>query len=411
MTNGWTGGQYSVFRAALGAYLTVHFLTLVPWGRELFSDRGMLPHATASPLALAFPDLLTAFDAPAVVTALLLLAAGASVLLAAGLHDRAAAVFLWYVWTCLLGRNPLILNPGIPYIGWLLLAHALLPPAPLGSLAARGGKPVGRWRMPATIFTGAWILMAVGYTYSGATKLVSPSWIDGTAVARVLENPLARPGLLRETALGLPPELLTLATWATLALELLFAPLALSRRLRPWIWTMALAMHVGLIALIDFADLSLGMVMLHLFTFDPDWVPPRKPRSPETVFYDGGCGLCHWAVRFLLSEDRTPDGAFRFAPLRGTSFQALATEAVGLPDSLVLRTDDGRMLTRSRAVLHLGHRLGGLWRVLAGLLGRLPLAVLDRSYDAVARFRHRVFAPPEAACPIVPRELRSRLLT
>jgi hypothetical protein len=31
---------------------------------------------------------------------------------------------------------------------------------------------------------------------------------------------------------------------------------------------LGLAMHVGLIVLIDFADLSLGMVMLHLFTFD-----------------------------------------------------------------------------------------------------------------------------------------------
>src|SRR5688572_16316215 len=149
MTNGWTGGQYSVFRLAFGAYLCVHFSSLVPWGPELFSDRGMLPRATASPLAFAFPNLLTAFDAPAVVTALLLGAAGASVLFATGLYDRAAALFLWYVWACLLGRNPLILNPGIPYVGWLLLAHVLLPRAPFGSLAGRGRPdPGGGWRMP-----------------------------------------------------------------------------------------------------------------------------------------------------------------------------------------------------------------------------------------------------------------------
>jgi predicted DCC family thiol-disulfide oxidoreductase YuxK len=411
MTNGWTGGQYSVFRLAFGAYLCVHFSSLVPWGPELFSDRGMLPQATASPLAFAFPNLLTAFDAPAVVTALLLAAAGASVLFATGLYDRAAALFLWYVWACLLGRNPLILNPGIPYVGWLLLAHVLLPRAPFGSLAGRGRPdPGGGWRMPALIFTGAWILMAVGYTYSGATKLVSPSWIDGTAVAHVLENPLARPGPLRDAARGLPTDLLKLATWATLALELSFAPLALSRRLRPWIWTMALAMHLGLVALIDFADLSLGMVMLHLFTFDPDWIPARKVRTPETLFYDGACGLCHGTVRFLLSEDPSPGGAFRFGPLGGANFQAAMPTAAELPDSLVLRTDDGRILTRSRAVLHLGQRLGGLWRVLAGLLGRLPHSLLDRSYDAVARLRHRVFARPQVACPVVPRELRARLL-
>lgn len=96
--------------------------------------------------------------------------------------------------------------------------------------------------------------------------------MDGTAVAHVLENPLARPGALREAILDLPGGVLRLGTWATLTLELLFAPLALARRLRPWIWMLALGLHVGLIVLIDFADLSMGMVMLHLFTFDPAWV-------------------------------------------------------------------------------------------------------------------------------------------
>ena len=30
MSNGWTGGQYIVYRAVLGVYLLVHFLALVP---------------------------------------------------------------------------------------------------------------------------------------------------------------------------------------------------------------------------------------------------------------------------------------------------------------------------------------------------------------------------------------------
>jgi len=30
-------------------------------------------------------------------------------------------------------------------------------------------------------------------------------------------------------------------------------------------------MHVGLVALLNFADLSLGMLMLHLFTMDARW--------------------------------------------------------------------------------------------------------------------------------------------
>ncbi|MGH7213559.1 MAG: hypothetical protein ACREIT_02165 [Tepidisphaeraceae bacterium] len=39
-------------------------------------------------------------------------------------------------------------------------------------------------------------------------------------------------------------------------------------------------MHLGLMVLIDFADLSLGMVMLHAFTFNPAWVKRRCGSSP-----------------------------------------------------------------------------------------------------------------------------------
>src|SRR5262249_39123064 len=155
---------------------------------------------------------------------------------------------------------PLISNPGLPYVGWLLLAHACLPPAPYGSWAARGrADPGNGWQVPEGIFRVAWILMALGYTYSGYTKLVSPSWLDGTAIARVLDNPLARPGPVREAVLSLPGGVLRLMTWGALVAELSFAPLALVPRLRPWLWGLMALMHLNLIVLIDFADLSLGM--------------------------------------------------------------------------------------------------------------------------------------------------------
>jgi predicted DCC family thiol-disulfide oxidoreductase YuxK len=305
---------------------------------------------------------------------------------------------------------PLIANPGLPYVGWMLLAHACLPPAPYGSLAARGRTDPGNgWSMPPAIFLVAWVLMALGYTYSGYTKLVSPSWLNGTAVARVLDNPLARPTPLREWLLHLPDWALHGATWTALVLELGFAPLALFRRLRPWLWTVLLMMHFSLMTLIDFTDLSLGMVMLHLFAFDPAWVRSRAAAATEMVFYDGHCGLCHRTVRFVLAEDRSGD-AFRFAPLDSDAFRQALPEAerARLPDSIVVQTADGRVLTRSAAILHILLRLGGIWR-LVGVAGRcIPAAVRDRLYDGIARIRRRVFAAPAAACPILPPHLRAR---
>jgi predicted DCC family thiol-disulfide oxidoreductase YuxK len=410
MRNGWTGGQYSVFRILLGSYLCEHFLRLLPWGRELFSNQGALPNSSASPLIHLFPNIFGVWDSPAFVLSLLALGAVLGLLLAMGVWDRAAAVVTWYLWACLLGRNPLIANPSLPYIGWLLLAHAVLSPAPYGSWAARGrADPRGKWEMPAGLFTLAWMVMAAGYSFSGYTKLISPSWVDGSALARVLENPLARPTILRGALLALPPVVLRLATWGGLSLELGFAPLALFRRIRPWLWGGMVSLHVGLLAMVDFADLTAAMLLVHFFTFDPAWIRPHAAGLQEWLFYDGHCGLCHRMVRFVLAEDRT-GSSFRFAPLESAFFASRipAEQRAALPDSIVVQAARGELMTRSAAILHVMRRLGGLWRILAALAGVIPGVMLDWCYDRVAGVRRKIFRAPAEACPILPVELRSR---
>jgi len=267
---GWDARRYALFRIGLGLYLLVHFAQLLPWAAETFSDQGMLPDAALSPIAHAFPNVLAVWDSPAVVEGLVLGAAVLCLPLIFGWRDRAAAIGVWFVWACLLGRNPLITNPSYPYVGLLLLAHACLDPSRPG------------WRMPRSMHRAIWIVMAVGYSYSGLTKLASPSWIDGTAVAWILDNPLGRPTPLREWLRSMPAAL-RVATWATLALEVGFAPLACARRLRPWLWAAMLGMHLSLLALIDFADLTLGMVVLHAFTFDPAWLQRSAAKTRGTV--------------------------------------------------------------------------------------------------------------------------------
>jgi predicted DCC family thiol-disulfide oxidoreductase YuxK len=264
--------------------------------------------------------------------------------------------------------------------------------------------------MPPALFAVAWVLMALGYSYSGYTKLSSPSWLDGTAFAHVLENPLARPTALREWLLALPAGLLKAFTWGALGAELAFAPLALVRPLRPWLWLLLLGMHVDLMILVDFTDLSLGMVMLHFFTLDPAWVRPRAAPAAELLLYDGHCGLCHRWIRFVLAADRAE--AFRFAPLGGEAFAAAVPEAAraSLPDSVVVVTAGGGRLVRSRAALYILARLGGLWRVLGGVARVVPRPILDAAYDGVAGVRHRLFARPTDACPVVAPELRTRFL-
>ncbi len=144
--------------------------------------------------------------------------------------------------------------------------------------------------------------------------------MDGCALFRVLQNPLARPTPLRILVLTLPFGLLRIGTWGALGLELGFAPLALLRKARPLIWVAMVALHCSLVLLVNFADVTMGMLLLHLFTFDPQWIRPKRAAAgTEMVFYDGHCGLCHRAVRFVLAEDRAGN-TFRFSALQGELF-------------------------------------------------------------------------------------------
>jgi predicted DCC family thiol-disulfide oxidoreductase YuxK len=264
--------------------------------------------------------------------------------------------------------------------------------------------------MPADIYLAAWILMSLAYTYSGYTKLVSPSWLDGSALSRVLSNPLARDTVLRTLMLSLPPWFLKAATWSALGLELSFAPLALFRRLRPLIWVAMVSLHLGLILLINFSDLTAGMLILHLFAFDPAWVPSPRPAG-ETVFFDGHCGLCHGFVRFVLQEDRSAQ-PFAFAPLQGEFVRRAVPEhiRISLPDSVVVMNGENRILTRSTAVIYVMKRLGGLWFVAATLLGLLPRGLRDLGYRAVASARAMIAGSRSDLCPIVGEPWRARFL-
>ena len=130
----------------------------------------------------------------------------------------------------------------------------------------------------------------------------------------------------------------------------------------------------------------------------------------EIVFYDGTCGLCHGAVRFVLKHDRR--SRFRFAPLGGLTYRSEIPpeRRRSLPDSLVVMAENGSIRTRSDGVLHILRALGSGWGVLAGVGAVVPRPLRDAVYDGVARVRRRLFRRPPELCPVVPEEVRDRFL-
>jgi predicted DCC family thiol-disulfide oxidoreductase YuxK len=151
--------------------------------------------------------------------------------------------------------------------------------------------------------------------------------------------------------------------------------------------------------------------MLYLLTLYPSWVRPHPVGPADLVFYDGHCGLCHRSVRIRLAADHS-GATFRFAPLDSAVFRQAVTQADRrtLPDSFVVVTAAGVILSRAKAVRYVLGRLGGLWRVLSCMAGMVPNFILDSAYDTIARMRTHVFTRPEQTCPIAPEPLRQRFL-
>jgi len=298
-------------------------------------------------------------------------------------------------------RNPLIANPSLPLLGWLLILHAFTPPRPYGSLAAmRGGADLD-WRLPRHLHVAAWIVLAAAYSYSGYTKLLSPSWVDGETIRLVLENPLARDHALRELVLALPPIALQLLTWAVLWVEVLFAPLVLVRRFRPIMWTLMLLAQLGFLCFLNFADLTFPMLLVHLLTFDPQWLQRRSPQSRGLLLFDGDCAFCHATVRFAISEDHA--GRLSFAPLSSPLAKSLlAQQPLTTADDTIVFIHSGGRDVKARAVAGVLMHAGGIWSLLGKLLRLIPARVANAAYDYVGRIRYKLGGRRTNACALLP---------
>lgn len=137
------------------------------------------------------------------------------------------------------------------------------------------------------------------------------------------------------------------------------------------------------------------------------WAPLQLLPQRPIVFFDGVCGFCNAWVDFLITRD--PDGQLAFAPLQGETARQLLPETDRQQlHSLVLWTPQ-KAYRKTAAVVRILWRLGGAWRMVAGLLWLIPLPLRNLGYDVVARNRYRLFGRKDACRMPTPAE-RTRLL-
>jgi predicted DCC family thiol-disulfide oxidoreductase YuxK len=136
------------------------------------------------------------------------------------------------------------------------------------------------------------------------------------------------------------------------------------------------------------------------------------------VVFDGHCGLCNRAVRWLLRHDRRD--RLRFVASESAAAAGLLARhgisASGLkpgPETILVVREFAqggeRVLARSEAVLALLREMPRPWPAVATALGWIPRPVRGLGYRLIARWRYRVWGRVES-CPLPTANERQRFL-
>ncbi|WP_041768063.1 thiol-disulfide oxidoreductase DCC family protein [Pseudovibrio sp. FO-BEG1] len=141
--------------------------------------------------------------------------------------------------------------------------------------------------------------------------------------------------------------------------------------------------------------------------WDDASIPPFPDQGPVSVM-DASCGLCAKGAAWIARNDRNQE--FRIIPLQSKLGEALASH-YGLDPanpSSWLYLENRTAYTSLDALVHVGERLGGIWKALR-ILMILPKPLRDRMYSVVARNRYKFFGRTDL-CSTQDPELRKRLL-
>lgn len=123
----------------------------------------------------------------------------------------------------------------------------------------------------------------------------------------------------------------------------------------------------------------------------------NAPSPNPILFFDGSCALCHRAVSLLLTWERPGHGGLRFAPLDGTTAQAMRDKGQ-LPahqDAVILWTPKA-VVEGEAAVGAAFHLIGQVRR--AKWFRMMPSAIRRSGYRLLARNRQQWFGRVPESC-------------
>lgn len=285
--------QFAIWRILFGLYILFYFVRLFPYSVELFSSDGAMPNPAVNLTHGIFPNILDYYDSAYFIISFFYLMIIFSFFFTIGYFRRTSSFFLWYGWACMFNRNNLTEDPVLPYIGWLLMACALIPSGEPLSISKPKNK---KWEMPAVIYYGAWLILGLSYTVTGIEKYFAPSWKNGLALKMIYESSIAWKWPLTAFMISLPLVLLKIQTWFAMALQTLSLPLYIFRKTRFWGWLVMTITHLIVLLTLDLVQVSLGILLFHLFVFDYRW---KKTYFGNFRIFSGIRKLCISGKRYF----------------------------------------------------------------------------------------------------------------
>ena len=119
------------------------------------------------------------------------------------------------------------------------------------------------------------------------------------------------------------------------------------------------------------------------------------------IYYDGECGLCHLAVRFILRVDSK--SKFYFSPLSnlGNNLKYI--------DSIILKRGN-KVFYEGQAIIMIFENIENNWNCLAKVFRLIPINVLDAAYRWVSTNRAKISVKKASSCPMVPSHYQKRFI-
>lgn len=265
-------------------------LSLLPDLLTFFGRRGVQPAPPNAPHSWSLLVLWQSDRAVWIVWGLLL---AATVALTVGWHSRVASLLVFICLTSFERRNQFIFNAGD---GLLRIEAFLLVLAPSGAALS-----LDRRRTAGSFWSfqqrAPWVLrlmqiqMTMVYLSTVQDKLVGTTWTGGTATSYSLRlydlRNFATPAWITTS-----PVLMNLATWGTLALEVMLGVLVWRRSMRPWILGAGVIMHLTILLTLMVGFFTFAVYVLYVAFLPPEtserFVNRVRSRLPARLAGEGG---------------------------------------------------------------------------------------------------------------------------